>query len=570
MTITPITLFEGFPHCITAHQYALDVTSGKIPNCVDVVLSCQRQIDDLYNDNFAYEFDPAAAERVVNFIETLPHTKGKKFAGKNLKLEPWQKFILCTLFGWVEKATGFRRFREAYIAVPRKNGKSIIAAGIGLYMFCADNEPGAEVYCGATNQKQSLEVFKPARLMCKKRPKLTSRFGIEVNAANLAIVEDGSKFEPVIGDPGDGSNPHCWIVDEYHEHPDNNQVDTAISGMGSRDQPLLLMITTAGTDTSSPCFDKHRECQRILQRKELDESTEQIFTIAYGIDKDDDWQDTSVLQKANPNYGVSVGDKYLRTQQTSAIRKPTNQNRFLIKHLNKWVNAKESWLTAKMWADCAKDIYEGDYQHLPMVIALDLASKIDICSFVRVYYEDIDKERHYYVFGHHFLPSNRIEDGDNHSYQGWAYDGYLTPAGEAETDLDEVEETVKAFLEVGNVREITFDPWKATQMAQRLEKAGSADVVEFRQNAQMLSPAMDEVEAAIAAGRLHHDGCPVLEWMAGNVVKKPYKTDFKTPTKEKDHNKIDGMVALIMGVGRAMYDGDSDSGAYDERGVREL
>ena len=569
MTITPTTLFDGFPHCIDAHQYALDVVSGKIPNCVDVVLSCQRQIDDLFNDNFAYEFDPMAADRVVNFIETLPHTKGKKFAGKNLKLEPWQKFILCTLFGWVEKATGFRRFREAYIAVPRKNGKSIIAAGIGLYMFCADNEPGAEVYCGATNQKQSLEVFKPARLMCNKRPKLVSRFGIEVNAANLAIVEDGSKFEPVIGDPGDGANPHCWIVDEYHEHSDNNQVDTAISGMGSRDQPLLLMITTAGTDTSSPCFDKHRECQRILQRKELDESTEQIFTIAYGIDKDDDWQDPAVLSKANPNFGVSVGDKYLQTRQLSAIRKPSNQNTYLIKHLNKWVNAKESWLTARMWADCAKDIYEGDYQHLPMVIALDLASKRDICSFMRIYYEDIDKDRHYYVFGHHFLPSDRIEGDDNHSYQGWAYDGYLTTAGEAETDLDEVEDTVKAFLDVGNVREVTFDPWKATQMSQRLEKHGGVTTVEFRQNAQMLSPAMDEVEAAIAAGRLHHDGCPVLEWMAGNVVVKTYKTDFKLPSKEKDHNKIDGMVALIMGIGRAMYDADNTS-AYDDRGVREL
>ena len=570
--VTNTVIFDGSPHCQEAYDYAVDVVSGKIPNCVDVINACQRFITDLERDEFKYAFAPHLGERAVKFIETLPHTKGKWAAkGMCLKLEPWQKFIVVNLFGWVDSSNMMRRFREAYVAVPRKNGKSALAAGICLYMLVADSENGSEVYCGATNEKQSLEVFKPAKMMAQKRPDLCSFYDVEVNARNLAITSDGSKFEPVIGNPGDGASPHLWVVDEYHEHPDSSQVDTALTGMGAREQPMLLMITTAGTDTSSPCYDKHRELQKILNNTIQGDDVERIFGIMYGVDVDDDWMDVGVLRKANPNYGVSVNDEYLRTQQASAIRNSKNQNKFLIKHLNKWVNAKEAWLTAKAWSDCGDEsLDEGDFCDIQMVAALDLASKRDICSFIRVYYEDKDDGRHYYVFGHHFLPDSRIQDDDaNNSYSSWVIDGYLTVSGENETDLDDVEDYVSDFLHVGNVREVTYDPWKATQMAQRLEKSG-AEVVEFRQNAQMMSPAMDEVEAAIYSGRLHHDGCPVLTWMAGNTVAKPYKTDFKTPTKEKQHQKIDGIVALIMGIGRAMYDHSPDESVYDDRGVREL
>lgn len=268
---------------------------------------------------------------------------------------------------------------------------------------------------------------------------------------------------------------------------------------------------------------------------------------------------------------MSIGEEFLATQQLVAKRKSSEQNRFLIKHLNRWVNAKLAWLSAKAWQDCAYiEMFEGDFSEYQMVGALDLASKRDVCSFIRCYYEDKSDGRHYYIFGHHFLPSDRIYDDDaNYSYPSWVKDEYLTMAGESETDLDEVEAVVLDFMSLGNVREITYDPWKATQMAQRLEKAGGVTITEFKQNAMMMSPAMDELEAAIYSERLHHDGCPVLTWMAGNVVAKPYKTDYKVPTKEKDHQKIDGMVALIMAVGRAMYDGEVGS-VYDDEGPKQL
>jgi len=563
-------IFEDYPHCQDAHDYALDVVAGKIPNCQNIVRACQRYLNDLEREDFQFFFDVEKAERAVKFVETMPHTKGKWLAQKLLlTMEPWQKFFLVNIFGWVDEE-GYRRFRQVYAAMPRKSGKSALAAAIGHLMFADDDEAGAEVYCGATNEKQSMEVFQPARIMAKKKPDFREYYGVEVNARSIVIPSDGSKFEPVIGNPGDGSSPHLWIVDEYHEHPDSSQVDTAISGMGARDQPILLIITTAGTDTSGPCYAKHREMERVLDGTFQGEDTERLFGLMYGIDDNDDWMQLETVIKANPNYGVSVKKEYLKTQLASAIRNPADQNRFLIKHLNKWVNAKAAWLTAKAWSDCGDDaLNEADFSEMTAIGALDLASKRDICSYMRVYYVDKDNGRNYYAFGHHFLPSERIEDESNNSYSAWVTGGFLTIAGEHETDLDMVEDHVSAFLNVGNVREVTYDQWKATQMAQRLEKLG-ATVVEFKQNAQMMSPAMDELEAAIYSGRFHHDNCPVLSWMASNVVLKPFKTDFFTPTKEKPHLKIDGMVALIMGVGRAMYDGDGPENVYDNRGVREL
>ena len=567
-----LTIFKGYPHLIDAHQYALDVVNLVIPAGAHVVNACRRQLDDLEAEGFKYVFDLEKANKPINFIEKLPYTKGKWAAkkGNTLTLQPWQKFIVMVIFGWVNSATGFRRFNEAYVAVPRKNGKSALAAAIALYMFAADGEYSAEVFCGATNEKQAFEVFKPARLICKKTPDLTEFYEIETNAKSLAIVDTGAKFEPVVGNPGDGSSPHLWIVDEYHEHPNSDQVDTAVSGMGSRDQPLLLVITTAGIDTSSACHDKQYDVEKILSGVYSTSDTERVFGIIYSADSTDDWTCLDTLIKANPNYGISVNQEYLETQLQAAIRKPSKQNTFKTKHLNLWVNSAESWLTEKAWSDCADfNLDENDFFADEMVGALDLASKRDITSFVRVYVRMIKGERHYFAFGHHFLPSARLEDSENFAYNKWAIEGYLSIAGDHETDLDEVEEVVRDFLGVGNCREIVYDPWKADLLVAHLSTEG-VTTVEFRQNALMMSPAMDELEAAIYSGRLHHDGCPVLAWMAGNVIAKPYKTDYMTPTKNKPHNKIDGMVALIMAVGRAQHDGVDTNGNLHKHGIREL
>jgi phage terminase large subunit-like protein len=259
---------KSYKNVNAANQYARDVVKRKIIACKYVIDACQRHLDDLEqekNKSFKYKFNKDLAEKVCKFIQLLPHTKGEwAFKRMPITLEPWQLFIFCCVFGWVHKKTNLRRFREVYTEIPRKNGKSAISAGTGLYCFSADNEFGAEVYSGATTEKQAWEVFRPARLMCKRTPLLCEAFGITVNASNLSRIADGARFEPLIGNPGDGASPSCAIVDEYHEHDTDSLYTTMLTGMGARKQPLMWAITTAGYNIEGPCYDKRREVIDIL------------------------------------------------------------------------------------------------------------------------------------------------------------------------------------------------------------------------------------------------------------------------------------------------------------------
>ncbi|PRD26039.1 UNVERIFIED_CONTAM: Putative terminase large subunit [Trichonephila clavipes] len=329
-----------------ARQYASDVVSGGIVACRYVKLACQRFLNDLErqdDDDWTYVFDEAKADRAVKFMQLMPHTKGKWSASKSkLVFEPWQVFIEANIFGWVKKDTGKRRFREAYEEIPRKNGKSARLAARGIYLFAADGESGAEVYSGATTEKQAFEVFRPAWMMAHKLENLRNRFGIELsgnqkNPGPMFVMEDMSKFETVIGNPGDGASPHAALVDEYHEHDTDALVDTMQTGMGAREQPLLSIITTSGSNLGGPCYEKRRDVIRILEGQTIDET---IFGIIYTIDEDDSWDDPASLIKANPNYGVSVFPDFLLAQLQQAKRSASKQNAFRTKHLNQWVGAR--------------------------------------------------------------------------------------------------------------------------------------------------------------------------------------------------------------------------------------
>jgi hypothetical protein len=332
---------EARPYAAIAEQYARDVTRGKIPACQSIRLQAKRFLDELKlqrRRDFPFQFDVAKAERVCKFIERLPHTKGKWARTKEtIRLEPWQVWIVCCVFGWLHKANGLRRFRALFLIVPRKNGKSAFAAAIGLYMLCADGEAGAEVYSGATNEKQAWEVFGPARIMAQRTPALCSKFGVDVNARSLVRVEDNSKFETIIGDPGDGQSPSCAIHDEYHEHKDDGQVDTMQTGMGARDQPLQVIPTTAGDNLAGPCYARRAEEQKKLAGighnggPPLDDET---FFVEYTIDEGDDWKSEAVLRKANPNFDVSVSGDFLRARQRDAIATPRKAGVFKTKELN--------------------------------------------------------------------------------------------------------------------------------------------------------------------------------------------------------------------------------------------
>lgn len=550
----------------TATKYAKDVVAGKIPNCKWVVLACKKHLDELKESKkkeFLYRFDEAAAIKVCKFVSLLPHTKGKWAQKKELiTLEPWQVFILCCLFGWKRKKDGLRRFRDAYIKIPRKNGKSILAAGIALYMFCLDNEFGAEVYSGATTEKQAWEVFRPAKQMVERSPELREALGVEAWAKTMVRAQDGSRFEPLIGKPGDGSSPSCAVADEYHEHESSDLVDTMQTGMGARSQPLILKITTAGFNIAGPCYDQELQARKMLQGV-VDEP--ELFSMMYGIDDEDDWASPEVLRKANPNFGVSVDGDYLIAQQRAATNNPRHQVRFKTKHLNVWCSAKNAWMNMQWWNACKDESLNiNDFKGDECYFILDLASKLDICTFGKLFRKNIDGQNHYYFFPRFYLPEKTLEDAKENedAYRAWANAGLLTLTDGEEIDFDFIREEVEEESPSYSVQEILYDPWRATQLAHQLQKSG-ATVVEYRQTVQNLSPPMKEMEAALKAGRFHHDGNHVMTWMVSNVVAKEDAKENVYPRKEKSHLKIDGAITAIMGIGRAMLGNSSAYQPYD-------
>lgn len=543
------------PHVAIANKYARDVVAGKVPAGKYARLACERHLNDLAKSKaktYPYYFDADAGEKACAFVELLPHTKGKwARLSERLVLAPWQCFILACVFGWMRRKNGKRRFRELYSEIPRKNGKSQLGAGIGLYMLIADEEYGAEIYSGATTEKQAWEVFGPARQMIARTPGLAKAAGVEVWAKSLAIPSDGSKFEPVIGKPGDGSSPSCALIDEFHEHDTPDLLDTMQTGMGAREQPLTAIITTAGYNLGGPCFDKHSEVKKVLEG--LIENDE-LFGIIFSIDEGDDWADPKTLRKANPNFGVSVDGDFLEAQQRRATQNPIEQNRFKTKHLNVWCSARNAWMNMIQWNMCGDEALTIDeFEGQECVFVLDLASKNDICAFVQLFKRQLNGVDHYYAFGRYYLPEDTIEEAKTNQalYRKWVIQGHLIATDGAEIDFDVIREDVKQLSSRFQVNEVAYDPWRATQLAHQLAKDG-ATVVEFRQTVQNMSPAMKELMAAVKSGRFHHDGNPVLTWMVSNVVAKEDAKENIYPRKDRPEQKIDGPVALMMGVGRSM------------------
>ena len=566
---TEATLATALTHAAIATKYARDVVAGRIVACKWVKLACQRHLDDLVqaaiNPNYKYNFDEAKAGRDCRFIEQLPHTKGDwaiSLGGRDnrIKLEPWQCFIYANVFGWLHKDSGLRRFRIAYVCIPRKNGKSILAAGVGNYMFSAEGEFGAEVYAGATCMRQAMEVFRPAKQMIERKPRIKEAFGIHVGAKNLAILSNGSRFEPVVGNPGDGASPSCGIVDEYHEHRTDALVDTLSTGMGARRQPLLWIITTAGSNIAGPCYSMQRDVEKMLEGSL---NRDELFGVIYTIDPEDDWTSDLALRKANPNFGVSVFGDYLLAQQNAAIQSSRKQNVFKTKNLNVWCGASTAWMNMQKWKAIADPSLSLDeFAGEPVWMGCDLSSSIDITARVLVFKRlietvpgDADPVAHYYVFGRYYLPREKAEDPEAQHYQQWLHDRQLTGIDGPTIDLSLIRQHVLDDAGRFDVREIAFDPWAALETQQELQRElGEDKIISVPMQTKYLSYPMKQLEALTLEKRIHHDGCPVLTWMMSNVVAHEDANENVFPRKEKPENKIDGAVALILALSRALAD----------------
>jgi phage terminase large subunit-like protein len=531
-----------------AEAYASGVVKGKIIAGPYTRMACRRHLEDLKRSKtkrFPYRFNDRKAQSVCGFLSDLPHIKGR-WAGSLIKLEPWQVFNLASIFGWVRKSDDLRRFTHAYLEVARKNAKSTIGAGTGLYMLTEDGEPGAEVYSGATNEKQALEVFTPARLMAKKADGFADHYGLKIAKQSLYVEDSAAKFLPLVGNPGDGSSPHCAIVDEYHEHPTSVLYDAMDTGMGARDQPLLLVITTAGINIAGPCYE-----QRDHVIKTLDGTFEndRLFGNIYTLDEDDDWADFKVWVKANPNIGVSAYEDYLKSRLLTAKQRVSQQNIIRCKHLNQWMNASTAWMDPLKWKRCGvPDLSIEDYIGRECIIALDIATKIDITAKAYLFFED---DGNYTLFFRYYIPEETAALPHNSHYQGWIKQGWLTTTSGDVLDFELIREQLNEDTRRFQVGQIAYDPWQATQLATQLQGDG-APMLEFPQQVRTMSEPMKELQALIYSTRIRHQGDPVTAWMMSNVVAKVDAKENVFPRKEFDKNKIDGPVSAIMAVAVAI------------------
>lgn len=532
-----------------ATTYARAVTrkSKPIPACLYVQQACNRFLNDLKRTDLIYIEEQT--ERWCRFVEKLPHVKGHWAAEKqNFQLSDWQIFCFVNMFGFYIRKTLRRRFRLIYIEVPRKNGKTYMVACICLGMLTIENEHGAEIYCGATTEKQAWEIFRPAKQICTKLPDIREQFSLEVNANTLTVTKTGSRFAPIIGDPPDGSSPSCGIADEFHEHKTSDLVDTLVTGMGARENPMMIEITTAGTDVGSPCYTQREDIIKILNGSVKDD---RVFGIIYSIDKGDRWDTIKAQKKANPNYGISVDADFLNGQLIQARRSPAKQVAYKTKHLDLWVGAKAAWMNMLSYDACVNpDLKIQKFKGRRCFVGVDLASKIDIASMAIIFPPENDEK--WAVFVKHYLPEDVILEGGNTRYKAWHSGGHFESTPGNIIDYDYIEDDLKELKSNFEIQALAYDPFQATQFSTRMASEGFP-VIEIGATVKNFSEPMKELEALIIDDSIEFTNCPILLWMFGNVVAKLDKKDNIFPDKVRTENKIDGVVAIIMAINRALF-----------------
>lgn len=526
----------------TMQQYVDGCLSGEIPVCEQIRFACERHNRDLTREDIY--FDEAAAERVVKFIQLMKHVKGK-WAGQYITLEPWQVFFVGSIFGWKWTATGLRRYREANLTVPRKNAKSTLCAGIDLYMLVADKEAGAEITLGASKEPQAKELFSIAQAMIRLNPALQKDFGLTMTTETVRHNRSNSIYRYVIGKPADGGNSHAAHIEEAHEHKSSAAYDVLKNGMGAREQPLLYIASTAGSDIKGFYYQHLEYCRKVVAGAIEDDS---LFSLEYTIDKEDSWEDFNVWKKANPNMGVSVFEDFLRGQYKKALDKVDSRTDILTKHLNVWNNSSTSWIDYRKWLLCGDDNLKiEDFKGQECWVGLDLASRVDLCSLMFVFKNGDD----FAVFGKHYINSETANRPENQHYRTWKEEGWLTITEGAETDFTYIANDLKEMSQNFAIQELAYDPREASFLMQTVREWASFPCIEVSQGPVNFSEPMKVLEAAYLTQRLKHQNDHVLNWAASNVILKNSSNKLFYPAKRDRESKIDPAVALIMALARA-------------------
>lgn len=519
------------------------------------------------NNGSGFVFDADAAQRAVDFFaECLMHVKGEH-AGRPFILEPWQQDELVRpLFGW-KRPDGTRRYREAYVEIPKKNGKSSLAAGIALYLLFADGEPGAEVISAAGDKDQARIVFGDAKAMRAASAELRKRS--KAYKDSIVVHATGSTYRAVSSDAPTkhGINPHGIMFDELHVQSDRELWDTLVTGIASRRQPLAVALTTAGYDRRSLCWEKHEYARKILEGSLEDPA---FLAVIYAADAAADWRAPATWRKANPNLNVSVKESYLRDQVRKAEESLPYQNTFRRLHLNVWTEQAQRAIDMDSWNAGAEPLDVEALRGRRCFAGLDLASTTDVAAFVLLF-PPLTEDEPYQIVSRFWVPAENLVarvKRDRVPYDVWMQQGLLEATEGNVIDYDVIRQRIREDGDRFDIREIAFDRWGAVQLTTQLQGDGFT-VVPIGQGFHGMAAPTKEFLSLVAARRLVHGGHPVLRWMASNVSVKQDAAGNLKPDKGASAEKIDGVVALIMALARAIVQPEMRS-VYESRGVLVL
>ncbi|MEE0873696.1 MAG: terminase TerL endonuclease subunit [Ruminococcus sp.] len=512
-------------------------------------------------------YDKDSADFAVKFIECLCHTKGK-WAGQKFELIDWQEQIIRDLFG-ILKPNGYRQFNTAYVEIPKKMGKSELAAAIALLLCCGDGEQRAEVYGCAADRNQASIVFDVAADMVQLCPDLEKRVQIYKSNKKLVYLPTNSFYQVLSAEAYSkhGLNVHGVVFDELHAQPNRKLYDVMTKGSGdARMQPLYFLITTAGNNTESIGYEIHQKAKDILEGRKIDPT---FYPVIYGAEEGDDWTDPKVWKKANPSLGITVGIDKVRDACESAKQNPAEENSFRQLRLNQWVKQSVRWMPMDKWDKCAFAADPSQLEGRVCYGGLDLSSTTDITAFVLVFPPE-DEDDKYIVLPYFWIPEENMQirvNRDRVPYDLWERQGYLQTTEGNVIHYGFIEKFIEQLGERYNIREIAFDRWGAVQMVQNLEGMGFT-VVPFGQGFKDMSPPTKELMKLVLEERIAHGGHPVLRWMMDNIFIRTDPAGNIKADKEKSTEKIDGAVATIMALDRAIRCGNNTGASvYDNRGL---
>ena len=512
-------------------------------------------------------YDKEAADFAVEFIENLSHTKGQ-WAGKSFELIDWQEQIIRDIFG-ILKPNGYRQFNTAYIEIPKKQGKSELAAAVALLLLCADGEERAEVYSCAGNRQQASIVFEVAADMIRLCPPLAQRVKIKTATKQIVYKPTNSVYQVLSAEAYSkhGFNVSGVIFDELHTQPNRKLFDVMTKGSGdARMQPLYFLITTAGNDTNSIGYETHMKALDILEGRKIDST---FYPVIYSAAENEDWTSEEVWRRVNPSMDITVSIDKVRAMCDSARQNPAEENSFRQLRLNQWVKQEIRWMPMERWDACNFPVNLRELEGRVCFGGLDLSTTTDITAFVLVFPPEYEEDK-FFVLPYFWLPEETLDlrvRRDHVPYDLWQRQGFLETTEGAVVHYSHIEKFIERLGEKFNIREIAFDRWNATQISQNLEDSGFT-MAAFGQGFSSMSAPTKELMNLVFEKRIAHGGNPVLRWMMDNVFVEQDAAGNIKPSKKKSTEKIDGVVALVMALDRAVRVGNiSTSSVYDERGL---